>query len=122
MKTKATIYMIGMLGLSRHEVHLTEHGRRKYAQHDNAPYALFVPKGARKLRRMQTDYKPYLVILSGWNNPLPPSPYALDERGSSMVGRYSMCDPQWDVDADTFLASIMTDENTIADYRHTQGA
>ena len=64
-----TIYASGYLGVRKHEGRLIEHGTRKYAQYNNAPYVHFIPKRKRRARAITGDYRPYIVVLKGHGHP-----------------------------------------------------
>ena len=122
---KVTIYTQGMFGMHKVEAKLCAHGTCKYAQYDNAPYVHFLPKRARKMRGIQGDYKPYILVLDGWDHPdLNNWKPARSENGCIVQeGKYSMCDPRWNTDADAVLDAYIAETATpvVADYRHTKG-
>lgn len=117
---KVTIYFRSDFGMGVHaiEARLVEHGTRKWAQYDAAPYVDFVPKRARKVRRIQQSYKPSLLIIKGWNQPKPDGIYGeTEERGGVVVSRsrYSSCDPRWQSDFDAMIAASGVE--IVVDYR-----
>lgn len=123
---KVTIYVdsdFGM-GIRKIEGFLYSHGIKRYAQYHNAPFVNFVQKGKRKLVGIQKTYKPYLLIVDGWNQPEPDGmfkPEPISEAGFAKVyeGRYSSFDDRWDSDNDAKIAAAGV--KVIADYRHTSG-
>lgn len=107
------------LGVSVVEGRLLTHGRRKYAQYDAAPFVEFVPKKARHTRRVQTGYRPYLIILEGWNLGLIQDTWVNAESFTPGVevkrSRYSSFDPRWATDFDATLEA--KGAKILADYR-----
>ena len=126
-KQKVTIYSDGIFGMRKVEAKLVAHGTRKYAQYDNAPYVHFLPKRARKVRGIQGSYQPYILVLDGWGHPDLNNCKPAQQCGVSgliaQAGKYSMCDPRWNTDADGKLDAYVAETNTaiVADYRHTKG-
>lgn len=55
----------GMVNVT--EARLREHGRRQFAQYQNAPYAIFKAKRHKKYSKIVKGYKPYMIIIAGWN-------------------------------------------------------
>ena len=70
-KQKVTIYVTSEFfgSVQSREGYLIEHGTKKYAQYSNAPYVQYIPKGKRKIVGFVKGYKPYLLIVNGWNLP-----------------------------------------------------
>lgn len=67
---KATVYMVGDFGgFQKIEGHMYDHGRRKYAQYDAAPFVDIKAKRKRSIMRYTKGYKPTLVIFAGWGLP-----------------------------------------------------
>lgn len=121
-----TIYSSGMLGINKVEAKLVDHGTKKYAQYDNAPYVRFIPTRKRKVRGIQDGYKPYILILKGQGHPDLETWKPATEPTPGVIVRealYSMCDARWDTDADTKLDAYIAESGAevIADYRHTKG-
>lgn len=115
MDKKVTIFQLGWFGLTKTEAKLIEHGRKKYAQYDAAPFAVFVPKGKRKARWYVEGYRPYLVIADGWGLPDPKD--ALEPAGPGMkVTRKLSCAEGWRTEADEFIKTLPK-EAILADYR-----
>lgn len=98
---------------------LVEHGTRRWAQYEAAPFVDFVPKGARKARRWQGGYKPNLVIVEGHHAAeLRTEMFeTVSESDSVRVerGRYSAFDSRWQSDFDARLAALGAE--IVADYR-----
>lgn len=116
---KVTIYTRSGLGnITAIEAKLIDHGTTSYAQYDSVPFATFIPKRARKARTIRQGFRPDMVIVAGWNQPQPPSAFCAPEvQGPVTVsrGRYASCDPRWQSDFDTMLAS--TEVEILADFR-----
>ena len=98
---------------------LVEHGRRRYAQYSAAPFVTFIPKGKRRPRTLQTGYRPYIVVVDGWNAPEPASmcgPERLSSTGCLVSkSRYLSHDDRWKSDFDAVLENSKVD--IVADYR-----
>ncbi len=102
----------------KHQGKLLAHGLRPYAQYQAVPYVDFIPKGKRKAVRIQKSYKPYLVIVKGYNAPEPLGMYGNSTVRNGVVtkeSKYSSFDDRYKTDFDKVLA----DSNVviIADYR-----
>jgi len=123
-RRKVTIYSRSdfMGNIVKCEARLVEHGRRKYAQYDAAPFVKFIPKGKRKVRGILKGYNSYFVIIDGWGHPDPDSPWTeLDHSGVLPTQRslYSSCDSRWVADFENKLGEYLTSEKVtlVADYR-----
>lgn len=110
---KVTIYLSSEFGMghSAIEGHLLEHGTRKFAQYDDAPYVTFTPKRCRKKRTVQQSYKPSLLIVSGWGK--------ITGLGTVSHGKYRSCDPRWQADFDAWVDGQIASGavEVVADYR-----
>jgi len=71
---KATIYLMSDLmgDIIKREVKLLDYGFMKYAQYDKAVFVEYIPKGKRLKQRYVRGFKPFLLILEGWDNPNTP--------------------------------------------------
>lgn len=123
-KTKATIIYKGGMGnvLVKH-VYLLAHGRKKYAQYASAPFVHYVEKGKRKPQGFVQTYRPYLVILDGWQNLESQSMWGKVETnpvtGTTISqGKYSSFDERWtqDFEAATKLTGIIADYRDVDTY------
>lgn len=119
-KQKITVYITSeMFGsVVKYEGYLIEHGKRKYAQYDDAPYVKFIPKGKRKVCTIQKSYKPYLLILEGWENPEPEGMYGKREIKDNVIIResvYSSFDDRYKEDFNNIINAHKS--KFIADYR-----
>ena len=120
-KHKVTIYTTGEFFGSVHkiEAYLIEHGRRPYAQYDQARFVVFVPRGKRKPRTILKGYKPYILIVEGWNAPEPPGMYGAPERSESGAiirkSQYRSFDDRYKTDFDRVIDSAGV--RVVADYR-----
>jgi hypothetical protein len=122
-KVAVTIVTKGMFGIRVTEAWLLDHGTRKWAQYDNAPFVEFVVKGKRKPQTYLEGYNPYLVILAGHDLDLQK---AVDDQFVSSPGatagvtvtcsRYLSCDPRYSTDFNAVLAA-RSDLTVVADYR-----
>ena len=107
-KGKITIYSTGEFfgSVQKIEGYLVEHGTRKYAQYENAPFVRFIPKGKRKVCIIQKSYKPYLLILQGWANPEPEGMYKKEKEINGVIikeSRYQSCDDRYRSDFDVII-------------------
>lgn len=125
---KVTIYFntSAGFGLGTVEARLYETGTKKYAQYQNAPYAQYKPKGARKMRGMVVTYQPWMVILEGWGLPKFNNWQAPKDHGDGVTtqkGKFMGCDERWEMAGDIFIADVVgkTGAAVVADYRYTQG-
>jgi len=122
-KVAVTIVTKGMFGIRVTEAWLLDHGTRKWAQYDRAPFVNFIPKGKRKAVTFLEGYNPYIVILAGHNLDLQK---AVDDQFVTSAGstpgvtitssRYLSCDPRYSTDFNAVLAA-RSDLTVIADYR-----
>ncbi|MHA2012806.1 MAG: hypothetical protein ACTSWG_10605, partial [Candidatus Helarchaeota archaeon] len=104
-KQKITVYTTSEFfgSVVKYEGYLVEHGRREYAQYKNAPYVVFVPRRKRKAVRIQKGYKPYLLILKGWENIEPDGMYGKTETKNGVTiktSKYNCFDESFKVDFD----------------------
>ncbi len=129
---KVTIYLtsswLGM-GVRKYEARLVDHGRRKYAQYQSAPFVHFIPKRKRKVRQYVEGYKPYALILAGWGHPSPDDPFVpvrSDDKVEVSQSRYTLFDERWDTDFDSKIDAYVAllGVEVVADYRWSsqQGA
>lgn len=117
---KVTIILRGGMGniVVKHG-RLIEHGRRPYAQYRSAPFVLFVEKGKRKETGTIQGYKPYIVILEGWQD-IKSQDFLGKKDTISVPGleisrsTYAAFDDRWVSD---FENSVEL-KNIIADYRN----
>lgn len=70
---RVTVFYTGEFfgNIVAHEGKLHQTGKGKYAQYDKAPYVDMTPKRKRTARRFRQTYRPYIVVLKGWNHPKP---------------------------------------------------
>lgn len=126
-KVKATIYYTGgFLGnVIKREVYLVDHGLKKYAQYNSAPYVHFIKKRCRKVAGIIKGYNPYIIILKGWG--IHPQPDDAMEKSEGSVesvtiskSKHSSFDDAW-VDAFNKKINPYLKRNkslVIADYRN----
>lgn len=66
---KATVFTVNEFGFfNQTEGYLYEHGRRKYAQYNSAPYVKIKPRRKQKIRGLVQGYNPTLFIVEGWGH------------------------------------------------------
>lgn len=122
---KITIYTSGGFGISKYEAKLIEHGHKKYAQYDAAPYVHFIEKGKRTPKGIVMGYKPFILILKGHGHPEPADGFIEQdiEGVPGMVtkrSRYSSFDSRYQTDFNALINPYISanPELVIADYRH----
>lgn len=119
-KEKATIYFTSEFfgSVQSIECYLIEHGQREYAQYKNAPFVKFIPKGKRKILMIQKSFKPYLLIVKGWDMPCPSGMFGKEENIKGVTIResqYQCFDDRYKTDFDNIINNYKKD--FIADYR-----
>lgn len=126
----ATIYVTSefMGNVNKIECKLIQHGKRPYAQYDDATFVYYIPKGKRNQSAFVKGYKPYVLILKGHGHPspeelfsvsLPPSSTGL----KSSTSKYMSFDDRYKTDFDAVIDGYLTEKPdlVIADYRCTKG-
>jgi hypothetical protein len=86
-----------------------------YAQHKAGVHVEFVPKGKRKVERLVSCNRPYVVVLPATQAIQPDDLYLPANRGVSST-RYGVTDPRWRTDFDEQLRSANV--LILADYRY----
>jgi hypothetical protein len=108
---KATLYLvIDLWAYERIEVCNVTWRFDKYAQFTNAVRLEYTLRGKRKRQTRIITTNP-LVVLGGWDHPLPPPKYDQPKRNSGQgdtifvkqTTRYLSADPKWDIEFDAFL-------------------
>ena len=117
---KVTVYTKSAMfgGTLKIEGRLVDHGRRKYAQYNDAPYVIIVPRKKRKPRTLIEGYKPYFLILAGWDHPDVGTNWVVNSQGHE-CGRYTTCDDRYQTDFDREIAPYLETVEVVADYRFT---
>jgi hypothetical protein len=100
---RCTIYHKGAFGVQRLEARWMNAYHAKYAQHPQALHVEFVQRGKRKRQMYVPSYKPFVLILSGYDNPTPPDPFRETESGS-MITRRASFDDGWITEFNEFIA------------------
>jgi len=124
-KEKVTVYLSSeTLGnIIKREGYLIEHGLKpKYAQYTNIPYIKFIIKGKRKTYEHIKGYKPFILILKGWDQPNVLSPFDTIKEGTVTVSKstYSCFDERYILDFNRYINPLITKDNLIADYRYNK--
>ena len=119
-KEKITIYTTSEFfgSIVSYEGYLVEYGARKYAQYENAPFVKFIPKGKRKTCIIQKAYKPYLLILKGWDNPKSEGMFKKSEDKNGVTikeSKYKSYDDRYKSDFDNIINDYR--DLFLADYR-----
>ena len=122
---KVTIYTTSKFfgSVVKHKGTLISHGRAKYAQYDAAPFVRYVPMGKRKPVGFVKGYKPYLLIVEGWNAPEPGGMFAEPEHKDGVTvkqSRYACFDDQYKQDFDALIDA--SNVKIVADYREKVSA
>ncbi len=69
-----TMYALcGFGSVVKYEGTLLELGYQDYAQHKHVPFIKYIPKGKRKPIGYIKGYKPFMIVLKGYNHPEPNS-------------------------------------------------
>jgi len=123
-KQKITIYYNTEFfgSIQKIEAYLIEYGTRQYAQYSNAPYIKFIPKGKRKIRMIQKSYKPYLLILNGWDNPNTQGMFTDSKNENGIITKkslYSCYDERYKTDFNKTINNYS--DLFIADFRENKG-
>lgn len=128
-ENQITVYWTGEFfgSVIKKEGTLIEHGTRKYAQYNNAPFVKMIPAGKRNPVLIAKEYKPFILVLEGTGHPEPQSMWK--ESNTPVAGvtvteaKYSSFDDRWDTDFDKMIDAYIEEigVNVIADYRHTKG-
>lgn len=68
---KVTVYhKSSMMGnIIKTEMRLIEFGTQKYAQYPSAPFCAGIQKRKRKAIKLLQRYRPFMLIVDGWDNP-----------------------------------------------------
>lgn len=106
------------------EAKLIEVGRKNYAQYDNAPYVVFIPKGKRKPFVTRATSYPYLLVIEGHGHPEPADMLGEGKTENGVTIRqstYSSFDEAYKTDFDAIINPYLTDKNVIVDVRQTVG-
>lgn len=132
---KVTIYLKGQMtsAITKIEAKLVAHGTKPYAQHPEAPYVQFIPKGKRLPREVHEGYKPFVLILDGVGHPDPDGIFdpARTTTSSYPTGdvtiqrsRYLSADPRWMTDFNAMINTYLENSGAvvIGDYRYTKEA
>ena len=119
---KATIYTMSAFGLHSTEVTLDDWGTMEWAQYPNAAFAVYREKRKRTWRKRIASYRPYMVIVEGWEHKKPP-PMLIENGPISQITAYGSFDDRYTVEGDEWLNRYLSKSKicTIADYRHTIG-
>lgn len=126
MDKKVTIYRRGMFGeVIKFEAYLGFIVQREYAQYKNAVELVCKIKRKQKRTRFIESYNPYLVVVSGWNNPDPEDwlkPVSSDNGVTVKASRYASFDKRMATDFDEML-EVDSDKfgEILYDYRFTKG-
>jgi len=120
IREKITVYYSTefMGSIAKVEGYLIEHGRRKYAQYDDAPFVKFTPRKKRKPICILKGYKPYLLILKGWDNVDTQGLYSEGRTEGNVTireGRYASFDDRFKTDFDAKINNYK--HLFLADYR-----
>lgn len=121
---KVTIYFRSsdsfMGNVHKIEARLHAYGRRRYAQYESAAFAVFTPKGGRTKKGVTATYRPYLLVLKGWNRwPEPPSPWTAPAKEGGVVvtkSKHLSCSDAWVTDFEAVLGAVDADD-VVVDFR-----
>jgi hypothetical protein len=115
---KVTIVRKGGLGnVIVEHAYMIDHGFQKYAQYASAVFVKYLLKGKRKPTGFVQGYKPYLVILDGWQEIASQSMWGKTETRATGTtisqAKFSAFDDGWQKE---FEAGVEL-TGVIADYR-----
>ena len=103
---------------------IVEHGTKKYAQYNDSPYVVLFPKRKKRARILNIfGSDPYLLILKGWGQPEPPSPWETERDAGNGVTvqkmRHAMVCGPWCEEMNAFINPILESlpSEVLADYR-----
>lgn len=123
-KIKATIYFKGeVLGdIIRKEIFLIDHKLTNYAQYKNIPEVTFILKGKRNPIKLLKGYKPFYLILEGWNTPHYNNGYntTIKEGVTIEESKYLCFDERYITDFNKFINPQLEKHNIIVDYRYNK--
>ena len=97
---------------------MIEHGYKKYAQYEKAPFVTFIPKGKRNPCQIIKGYNPYILILNGWDNPEPEGMWGkaeIKDKVTITATKYTCFDQRYRTDFN--LVVDLHKEKFLADYR-----
>lgn len=119
---KVTIYANSDFSTCPHaiEARLIDHGREDYAQYNGAPFVKYTPKGKRTTRMIRKGFRPFILIVEGWNHPSPPDMFAQSTTQNGMTcksSKYLSHDARYIEDFNTWYTEHMQAAQVIADYR-----
>lgn len=124
MSKKITIYFDGLLGISKVKATLVDHGTLpQWAQYRNVPWVSYKPFRSRTTKRiLASGYRPYLLVVEGWDTPEPdsglvPFPETSGAQFEITKSRYASCDPRWQIDFDKLISKSSV--KILFDFRHT---
>jgi hypothetical protein len=102
---KVTIYTkCDFMGsIKKTEAKLHQIGRMDYAQYDNANYYVYTPKRKRSAYRQVNAYKPYTIIVEGWNQVKPEEMCSVKISDTLKQSKYLSFDDRWCTDFDTII-------------------
>lgn len=81
---------------------------KKYAQYDKALHVTYIPKGKRNPRSTILTYSPYILVLKGYNTPVPQSTMKPMAPGVQQ-SIYSSFDDRWQSDFDKVVDDYIAD-------------
>ena len=120
---KCTLYTTGgMFGVQKYEITLKEYGLiLEYAQYKNVPYIKGIIKGKRLIQHFSKAYKPFMLLVDGWNQPDTLDPFTHEKSDNFYVSKskYSCFDDRYLIDFNNYINPLI-DNNTlkvIVDYR-----
>jgi hypothetical protein len=119
---KATLYLGDLWGYDRIEARDVTWRFEPYAQYSKAARVEYTPRGKRKRKTAIITTVP-LVILEGWDHPVPPAKYGPIERISENVvmrsTRRLSCDHEWENEFQAFLEGYLAGSHAtvLVDFR-----
>ncbi len=118
--SKVTIYYRGDFGYSKVGVSEARCWFDKYAQHPNALFVEFKPKGKRKLKKIVESSKYSVLIINGWGHP--DLNNFVEETIDNITAResvYPSYDKRYDQEFDEFISHYVEESKAtvLVDFR-----
>ena len=127
-ENQITVYWTGEFfgSVIKKEGTLIEHGTRKYAQYNNAPFVKMIPARKRNGVMIAKEYNPFILVLEGVGHPEPEGMWKSSQPVNGVTvteSRYSSFDDRWVTDFDKMIDAYVAENKVkvIADYRYTKG-
>lgn len=124
---KVTLYIRSELSsaVNAYEIRVEEIGTKQYAQYVAVPFVIGTVKRKRRLSEFMMSFRPYMIVVDGWDNIKPNGLYDGGKEiqfdgGTIKKGLYSFASDGYQKDFDAVLDEEIAagNINVIADYRN----